>query len=127
MTPKPLALATRARAPIALGILVGIAFPACAKSSVPFQDRDPGSKGLLVAGAILCTAVYTPVKAAYAVGGTVAGGLVFLMSAGQSTTAAARIIDRGTRGDWVVHPDHLTGNRPLHFNAPAVRRVDRDW
>jgi len=46
--------------------------------------------------------------------------LVFLMSAGQSSTAAGRLMARSTGGDWFVHPDHLTGNRKLVFRATST-------
>ncbi len=87
-----------------------------------YVERSPLQQGLLGAGAVGCSVVYTPIKACYAAGGTVGGGLVFLMSAGQSSTAAGRILQRSTRGDWFVHPDHLTGQRRLRFRgSPALR------
>jgi hypothetical protein len=86
----------------------------------PFSERGTLGKTGLVVGSMACTSVYTPVKAAYAAGGAVAGGLVFLMSAGQSSTAGGKMVQKSTGGDWFIHPDHLTGNRPLEFkgNAP---------
>jgi len=91
------------------------------QSRPTYVERTPLQKGLLGAGAVGCSVVYTPIKACYAAGGTVAGGLVFLMSAGQSSTAAGQILQRSTRGDWFVHPDHLTGDRRLRFRgSPAL-------
>lgn len=90
-----------------------------AATSLPYADRGVGGKTALVAGSAACSVLYTPVKAAYAVGGTLTGGLVFLMSAGQSSTAAGRVMARSTGGDWFVHPDHLTGNRKLVFRATS--------
>jgi hypothetical protein len=91
-----------------------------ARTSLPYADRGVGGKTALTLGSVACSAIYTPVKAAYAVGGTLTGGLVFLMSAGQSSTAAGRVMARSTGGDWFVHPDHLTGNRELEFRATST-------
>lgn len=90
---------------------------ACANTQTGYYERSPVEQGFLTAGAVGCSLVYTPLKACYAAGGTVAGGMVFLMSAGQSATAAGKILDRSTRGDWYVHPDHLTGQRRLRFRG----------
>ncbi|MCA9424494.1 MAG: hypothetical protein KC994_05445 [Candidatus Omnitrophica bacterium] len=90
-------------------------------AQVSYLERTPMEKGLLGVGAVGCSILYTPVKACYAAGGTVASGLVFIMSAGQSSTAAGQILQRSTRGDWFVHPDHLTGQRRLRFRgSPAL-------
>lgn len=88
-----------------------------ANTQTGYYERSPAEQGFLTAGAVGCSLVYTPIKACYAAGGTVAGGMVFLMSAGQSATAAGKILERSTRGDWYVHPDHLTGQRRLRFRG----------
>lgn len=101
--------------------------PGWSQSHVPFADRGTGQKVALVAGAGACSVLYTPAKAIYATGGAIAGSLVFLMSAGQSSAAAGRIFDRTGRGDWYVHPDHLTGVRPLHFRGETVGPPGTAW
>ena len=88
----------------------------------PFSEYSPTEKTGLVLGSVLCSAVYTPVKAVYAVGGTLTGGLMFIMSAGQSSRAAGNTIGRSTRGDWVVRPSHLIGTRQLEFRSPGYGR-----
>ena len=109
---------------ICLGFFViGLSIPreSLAQGNRTYVERSPLQKGLLDAGAVGASVIYTPIKACYAVGGTIAGGLVFLMSAGQSSTAAGLILQRSTRGDWFVHPDHLTGQRRLRFRgSPAI-------
>jgi hypothetical protein len=92
---------------------------------VPFSQRGWGSKTLLVTGAALCSVGYTPVKAFYAVGGTFTGGLVYVMSAGQSKTAANEIVEHATYGDWYIHPDHLTKVRPLEFKGSAPKPTSK--
>lgn len=82
-------------------------------------------KTALVTGSVLCSTLYTPAKALYAAGGTLTGSVVYLMSAGQSTTAASNIISRSTRGDWFVRPSHLSGDQDLHFDASPVQKKKR--
>ena len=82
-------------------------------------------KTALVTGSVLCSTLYTPAKALYAAGGTLTGSVVYLMSAGQSTTAAGNIISRSTRGDWFVRPSHLSGDQDLHFDASPVQKKKR--
>jgi hypothetical protein len=113
----------RSHLAIVLVMIVGysIPFPAASQDEATYRGSTPFQQGLIGAGAVGCSLVYTPVKACYAAGGTVAGGLVFLMSAGQSSTAAGKILERSTRGDWFVHPEHLTGQRRLRFRgSPAI-------
>jgi len=112
---------------VALTLALAVGFPAEGKAGVPFADRGVAGKTALVLGSLCCSAVYTPVKTAYAAGGTVAGGLAFLMSAGQSATAAGRIIDRSTGGDWFVEPDHLTGNQRLRFRGATTGPFEKEW
>lgn len=95
--------------------------PGYPRDTVPYMERTPIEQGLIGTGAVGCSIVYTPIKACYAAAGTVGGGLVFLMSAGQSSTAAGKILESSTRGDWFVHPEHLTGQRRLRFRgSPAI-------
>lgn len=112
-----------------LALALALAAPgrAMGNASIPYSDRGTGERVALATGAVASSVFYTPVKAIYAAGGTVAGGLVFLMSAGQSSTAAGRIIDRSTGGDWYIHPDHLTGNRSLHFKGETVGPPPTSW
>ena len=65
-------------------------------------------------GAGICTLVYTPLKVAYAATTIPIGGLVWLWSVGDAEIAA-RVISRGTTGDFVLTPEHLKGERPLVF------------
>ena len=100
--------------------LAWFSLPAHAQGAVPFRDRGLGEKAALLTGSLVCSAVYTPVKGLYAGAGTIAGGVVVVMSAGQSSAAGAHIVRRSIEGDWFVRPDHLTGNRPLRFSGPSA-------
>jgi hypothetical protein len=69
--------------------------------------------GLGVASA-LCSIVYAPVKIIYASGGLIVGGFGWALSGGDSEVASA-IVDPAVRGDYVVTPAVLKGERPLEF------------
>jgi len=90
--------------------------------SVPYAERTPFQKTLLVLGATASSVIYTPAKALYAAGGTLIGSTIFVFSAGQRSTAAGRVVDETTRGDWYVQPDHLTRNKDLVFKASSTAR-----
>ena len=62
----------------------------------------------------LASLVYTPAKVLYAVGGGVAAGMAYLASAGNQDVAAP-ILTPSLRGDYVVTPEHLRGEKTLEF------------
>jgi hypothetical protein len=65
-------------------------------------------------GAMLCTVVYSPIKIAYAASGLVVGGMAWMWSFGSSRVTRP-IFTAALRGDYVVAPEHLTGERRLEF------------
>ena len=76
------------------------------------------------AGAFVASLFYTPVKVTYAVLGLVAGGLGYVVTAGR-TDVAKNIVAPAVRGDYVVAPSHLRGEKPLAFigttDSPPAR------
>lgn len=107
-----------------IGMLVLAHVPACgqtqAQGPIPYAQRSLPQKTALLAGATICSLVYTPMKAVYCVGGALTGGLVYLMSAGQSSMASKQIINRSSHGDWFVYPDHLTQASPVRFSGDGL-------
>ena len=77
------------------------------------RDNIGVDLGLGVASA-LCSIVYAPVKIVYATGGLIVGGFGWALSGGDSEVASA-IVDPAVRGDYVVTPAVLKGDRPLEF------------
>ena len=65
-------------------------------------------------GAMLCTLVYSPAKITYAATGVVVGGLAWLWSFG-SPRVTHPVFTAALRGDYVVVPEHLSGERKLEF------------
>jgi len=62
----------------------------------------------------LTSLLYAPVKIVYAVGGLVVSGFAWVFSAGDNDVAKT-VATPAVRGDYVVTPEHLRGERPLEF------------
>lgn len=85
--------------------------------SVGFADetaRETGREGGLGAAAALSSLVYGPVKLLYATGGLIVGSFAWAFTAGD-TEVAEKVFTRSLRGNYVITPDHLTGERKLVF------------
>jgi len=107
-----------------LGIMALCA--ALVMSSVPgtaLAGESTAEEGGLGAAAAFSSLLYVPVKVAYALGGTIVGGLAWCFSAGDNDVAMP-IWNRAVRGDYVLTPDHMRGERPIEFigrdSDPAV-------
>ena len=70
------------------------------------------------AAAGLSTLLYFPLKAVFAIGGGIVGGLTYVFSGGNEH-AAKRIWDTSLYGTYIITPDHLQGNRPIRFFGVA--------
>jgi len=97
----------------------GVALLACAlfvglsPATALAEESQAATAGLGI-GSALCSLVYSPFKIVYAIGGGVIGGLAWIFSAGDGEVAGA-VISPAVRGDYVVTPDHLRGEKPLEF------------
>lgn len=93
-----------------------------APSAALADDGTAEEAGWGIASA-LGSLVYGPAKVVYAVGGTVVGGFAWLFSAGDMDVAVP-IWKRSVRGDYVLTPQHVRGERPIEFigrdDPPAV-------
>lgn len=96
-----------------VALLAGLLLLGLAPATALAQESAAESAGYGI-GSALCSIVYGPVKLVYALGGTVVGGLAWLLSAGDSEVADA-VITPAIRGDYVVTPSHLRGEEPLEF------------
>jgi len=103
--------------------------PVAAEELVSEETKETASQGGVGAAAGLTSVVYAPVKVVYAAGGSVVAGLAYVLSGGDKEVAKP-IFDASVRGDYVVTPQHLTGEKDLEFvgrprsdqtlrNAPA--------
>jgi len=101
------------------GVLILTCLLTAAIASAPLtaraqEDEPTGGNALTGAGAMLCTVVYSPLKLAYAASGLVVGGMAWVWSFG-SRRVTRPIFTAALRGDYVVTPEHLTGERRLAF------------
>ena len=78
------------------------------------ETESAAYTGLTGVGAALCTLVYSPLKVAYALGGTVISGFAWVWTLGD-TDVAGPILRSAVLGDYVVAPAHLEGRRGLQF------------
>jgi hypothetical protein len=78
------------------------------------QDEATWENGGLGAASVLCSLVYGPVKLTSAILGLLVGGLSYPLSGGDSDVTM-RVINTSVRGDYVVTPAHLRGEKPLEF------------
>jgi hypothetical protein len=66
------------------------------------------------AASALCSLVYGPVKIAYAGLGSLVSGFAWVLSGGDNDVAGP-ILTASLRGDYVVTPSHLRGERDIVF------------
>ena len=79
-----------------------------------------GSEAIQGLGSYFLTLPYGGIKMAVAVLGAVAGGMGFVFTGGDKATAD-KIWGPAIGGEYVVTPQHLRGEKDLHFfgNPPA--------
>jgi len=101
-------------------ILVGVLAVSLAAAPLPALAGQPqeqsSSGGFAGLGATLCTLVYSPMKISYAASGLVVGSLAWAWSFGNRRVTGP-IFRAALRGDYVVTPAHLRGERPLRFTG----------
>ena len=92
------------------------------------QDSQAGGMGTTEGGtasgagmqvaAGLCTIVYLPIKAAFAIGGGIVGGLTYLFTGGNEN-AAKSVWTTSMYGTYLITPEHLQGDRAIRFLGVA--------
>ena len=91
--------------------------PAPAPASENTEGGNASSAGM-GAAAGLSTLLYLPLKAAFAIGGGVVGGLAYAFSGGNEN-AAKSIWTTSMYGTYIITPDHLRGDKPVRFLGVA--------
>jgi hypothetical protein len=97
---------------------------AATPSSESTEGGTASGAGMLALSG-LSTLLYFPLKAVFAISGGIVGGLTYIFS-GLDESSAKKVWDTTLYGTYVITPDHLQGNRPIRFlgvadssNAPA--------
>ena len=91
--------------------------PAAAPPASDSEGGNASSAGMQAAAAV-STILYLPLKAAFAIGGGIVGGLAYVFSGGNEQ-AAKSIWNTSLYGTYIITPDHLQGNRPIRFLGVA--------
>ena len=106
--------------------LVAAALLASAAPARADQQSMGAEAGLGVASGFL-TLLYAPVKMIYALGGTLVGGAAWALSGGDSEVAGP-ILQASVRGDYVITPKHLTGEKEWEFvgRSPENREARQE-
>lgn len=92
--------------------------PSTDPSPVDTQQGTAYGAGMEAASAA-ATILYFPFKAAFAIAGGIVGGLAYVFS-GLNETTAKSIWVPSTFGTYVITPEHLTGDRPVRFLGMAA-------
>ncbi len=79
---------------------------------------DTAASAGIEAAAALSTIVYFPVKLAFALGGGLVGGLTYAFTGGDEE-AANRVWQSSMEGNYIITPENLTGEQPVHFVGPT--------
>ena len=91
------------------------------QAQVPQPQNDPGVnwKGVGVgAGTVLGNVLYIPAKLVYGILGGVAGGAGWALTGG-NTQVANTIWRSSLGGDYVLTPNMVAGQDPVHFSGPT--------
>jgi hypothetical protein len=91
------------------------------QAQVPQPQNDPGVnwKGVGVgAGTVVGNALYIPAKLVYGILGGVAGGVGWAVTGG-NTQVSNTIWRSSLGGDYVLTPNMVAGQDPVHFSGPT--------
>ena len=95
----------------------------CAGGAASADDSAAmaGEAGLGL-GSVFASLIYGPTKVLYAITGATVGGLAYVLSGGDSNVAQI-VLTPSVRGDYVITPSHLRGDREIEFlgREPAYR------
>lgn len=95
-----------------------ITAPAWSQPSTADTQQGTASGAGMQAASAVATILYFPLKAAFAIGGGIVGGLAYAFSGGSEQTAK-NIWIPSMYGTYVITPEHLTGDRAVRFLGVA--------
>jgi hypothetical protein len=87
-------------------------------------DDNVNWKGVGVgAGTVAGNILYVPAKVVYGILGGITGGASYVLTGGNTQTANT-IWRSSLGGDYVLTPDMITGQQPVHFSGPTTTPPD---
>ena len=104
---------TSQRRAVTIVIMVVLLIAVGGTAAIAEDSGSPSGAGLQAAS-WLATVPYGAAKVVYAVSGGLVGGLAWVMTGGNTDIAKA-IWSPTMTGHYIVQPQNLTGDRPLHF------------
>lgn len=99
---------------LAAAMMLGISMESGGPAFAEESSSSPSDNVALQVTSWLLTAPYGTVKAAYAIGGSIVGGIVWIGTGGDDQKAKS-IWRPAITGDYIIRPENLAGQRPLHF------------
>ena len=87
-------------------------------SSSEGTEGGSASSAGMQAAAGFSTLLYLPFKAAFAIGGGIVGGLAYVFS-GFDESSAKKVWNTTLYGTYIITPEHLQGDRPIRFLGVA--------
>jgi len=93
------------------GVVAGGAAGGAASARAGHEESHPPTSYV---GSVLASAVYFPAKVAFAAAGAATSGVTYLVTLGKAEPAQT-IWHASVDGDYVVTPDMVQGERPIHF------------
>ncbi|HLK87183.1 MAG TPA: hypothetical protein VKT27_11815 [Candidatus Binataceae bacterium] len=101
------------------GLVIGNAQNGQAQVPQP-PDGDVNWKGVGIgAGTVAGNVLYVPAKLVYGILGGITGGASYLLTGGNTQTANT-IWRSSLGGDYVLTPDMVSGQKPIHFSGPTL-------
>jgi hypothetical protein len=88
------------------------------ESAANSSEGGNASSAGMGAAAGLSTLLYLPLKAVFAIGGGIVGGLAYAFSGGNQD-AAKSIWTTSLYGTYIITPEHLRGDKPIRFLGVA--------
>jgi hypothetical protein len=83
-------------------------------------DGNVNWKGVGIgAGTVAGNVLYVPAKVVYGILGGITGGASYLLTGGNTQTANT-IWRSSLGGDYVLTPDMVAGQKPIHFSGPTT-------
>jgi hypothetical protein len=104
---------------------IAIGNPQASQAQVPQPpDGNVNWKGVGIgAGTVAGNVLYVPAKIVYGILGGLTGGASYLLTGGNTQTANT-IWRSSLGGDYVLTPDMVSGQKPIHFSGPTMTAPD---
>jgi hypothetical protein len=100
---------------------IAVGNPQASQPQVPQPpDGNVNWKGVGIgAGTVAGNVLYVPAKMVYGILGGLTGGASYLLTGGNTETANT-IWRSSLGGDYVLTPDMIAGQKPVHFSGPTT-------